>query len=75
MTKFEVSMAVLFLLCLGLGVYGMQKPSTPLTHDNPMMTRVAWCTEKYARTLQPRDDAEKSEILSWCIRDTYGSTR
>jgi hypothetical protein len=75
MTKFEISMALLFLLCLGLGVYGMQKPSAPLTHADPMMTRVAWCTDKYTHIVQPRDEAGKSEILLWCIRETYGSTR
>jgi hypothetical protein len=75
MSKFAWSLAVLFILCLGLGVVGTLLPPSTRAHGDPMMTRVAWCTDKYARTPQPLDDVGKSEILRWCIRETYGSTR
>lgn len=75
MHKFLYGVVLFGILCLGIGVLGSLWPPSPGATVDPTTARLTACYDKYERLLRPTTDADKGDLMAWCIRDVNGLNR
>ena len=68
MYKFLYGLVLFFVLCLGIGVYGMLYPSTPRAYEDPITSSINACYHNLKRIQRPTTESHKAELMWWCIR-------
>ena len=53
MYKFLYGLVLFFILCLGIGVYGMLYPSAPRAYEDPSVTATKACYQRLERVPPP----------------------
>ena len=71
MYKFLYGLVLFFILCLGIGVYGTLYPSAPHAYEDPSVTATKACYQKHERFLHHATEADKGDLMWWCIRQQY----